>query len=621
MFKNLAAEFVYTRTYARWNHEKQRRENWNETVERFINFLKQERPDVPKKVFRKIHENILSFNVMPSMRALWSAGEAAKKDNTTFYNCAFMPVNSIKSFSECLHILCCGTGVGFSVENKYIQKLPIVQKNNKMEPKKYIIPDTKEGWSDSVKLLMENLYNGQLVEFDYSQIRPQGAPLKTMGGRASGSGPIILLHGFINEVFNKAQGRKLTSLECHDIMNKIAEIVVAGGVRRSSQISLSDLDDELLRDAKIWPFPLHRAMSNNSAVYYEKPSATQFLAEWSALASSGTGERGISNLGQARKQVPERRNGDLIDGFNPCHEIALRSFQFCNLSSVVIRPDDDLDSLLEKVETATWIGVIQSSFTKFPYLRKIWKTNSEDERLLGVSLSGQADNPDLLTPDALKALKSRAMKVAKKAAKIMNINVSAAITTVKPEGTSSQVVVSGSGLHPWYSQYFIRRYRIAATDPLYKMLKAQGVKMLPENGQKEETANTFVVSFPCKAPKKALLRQDLTALDQLEHYKKIQTNWCEHNASATIYVKNDEWFKVGNWVYENWDIVNGLSFLPYDGGHYEQAPYEEIDRETYKKMLKDMPKIDYSKLSDFEQDDNTEGAKTVACSGNKCELI
>jgi ribonucleoside-diphosphate reductase alpha chain len=375
-----------------------------------------------------------------------------------------------------------------------------------------------------------------------------------------------------------------------------------------------------MRDAKVWPFPQRRAMSNNSAVYQEKPDAITFLQEWASLAKSGTGERGIFNISTIQKQVPKRRDASKIAGVNPCGEIMLRSFEFCNLSSVVIRPEDDLDSLLEKVETATWIGAIQSTFTDFKYLRKTWKKNCEEERLLGVSLSGQMDNPKLLTPDVLKALKARANKVAKKAAEKLGANYSVAITCVKPEGTSSQLTYSGSGLHVWYAPYFIRRYRISSTDPLYKMLKSQNFKMNPENGQIKDSANTWVIEFPMKAPEGSLTKKEVSALDQLEHYKKLQENWCEHNASCTVYIKDEEWFEVGNWVYKNWDIVNGLSFLQSDGGKYQQAPLEEITKEQYEKMIKDMAKIDYSKLSEFEKDDETQGSRELACIGGYCEL-
>lgn len=622
-FKTDASEFVYIRTYSRWRDQDQRRETWPETVDRFVNFIQEERGDkIPTKVLRKIKEKILNMEVMPSMRALWAAGDAAKKDNTTMYNCSFIPMDSIKSFSECLHILCCGAGVGFSVESKYVNQLPDIKPLDlSKSPKYFPVMDDKEGWADSVQFLLENLYEGQDVSFDYSLIRPKGARLKTMGGRASGPEPLILLHAFTKEVFGKAQGRKLKPIEVHDIMNKIAEIVVVGGVRRSSQISLSDLEDEEMRHAKDWPFPLHRAMANNSAVYNKQPNAIEFMKEWTALVTSGTGERGISNLGAAKKKAPKRRQGHLIQGFNPCHEIALRGREFCNLSSIIVRPEDDLDSLLEKTETATWIGVIQSTFTYFPYLSKEWKENCDEERLLGVSLSGQMDNYELLTEDAIKALKARALKVASKAAKIMGINCPVAVTCVKPEGTSSQVVYSGSGLHTWYSNYFIRRYRISSHDPLFQMMRAQGIKMTPENGQIIDNANTWVVAFPMRAPDGAITKDQMNALDQLEWYKRIQLNWCEHNASATIYVEDDEWFEVGNWVYKNWEIVNGLSFLPADGGKYQQAPLEKINQEQYEEMVKSFINIDYSKLSLFEIEDNSEGAKSLACVGGACELF
>lgn len=622
-FKTDASEFVYIRTYSRWLDAEKRRETWPETVDRFVNFIKEERGDkIPAKVLRKIREKILNMEVMPSMRALWAAGDAARKDNTTMYNCSFIPVDSIKSFSECLHILCCGAGVGFSVEKKYVEKLPFIKAMDMSKSPKYFpVMDDKEGWADSIQFLLENLYDGQDVTFDYTLIRPKGARLKTMGGRASGPEPLILLHAYAKELFSKAQGRQLTTIEAHDLMNKIAEIVVVGGVRRSSQISLSDLNDEEMRGAKTWPFPLHRAMANNSAVYYDQPSAVEFMKEWTALVTSGTGERGISNLGAAKIMAPERRKGDLIQGFNPCHEIALRGREFCNLSSIIIRPEDDLDSVLEKIETATWIGTIQSTFTYFPYLSKEWKDNCDEERLLGVSLSGQMDNPKLLSEDALKAMKSRAVKVAAKAAKTLEINCPVAVTCVKPEGTSSQVVYSGSGLHTWYADYFIRRYRISSHDPLCQMLQSQGFPMSPENGQSKDNANTWVVSFPMKAPKGAVTKDKMTAIDQLEWYKKIQINWCEHNASATVYVEDNEWFEVGNWVYKNWNIVNGLSFLPADGGKYQQPPLEKITKEQYDSMVKKQVNIDYSKLPLFEIEDNSEGAKSLACMGGACELF
>lgn len=664
MYRNAAAEFVYIRTYARWVQEALRRENWPETVARVINFLMEERGDkIPPKVIRKIEERMLAFEVMPSMRLVWAAGEAAKADNVAIYNCAFQEIDSIEAFSECLYILMCGTGYGFSVTEEATQKLPVVPVIGPLGAGTCLVGDSKLGWSESVKMLIEALYHGKDLAMDYSGVRKQGARLKTMGGRASGPEPLMRLHEFIRNTFQKAQGRKLTTLECHDICNQVAEIVVVGGVRRSSEISLSDLDDYLMATAKIPPFPVRRYMANNSAVYSEKPTAAKFLKEWSTLANSGTGERGIFNLCGARLVAPPRRDAEKIKGTNPCGEIMLRSKEFCNLSEVVVRSEYDVEDLLDRVETATWLGIIQSTFTHFPNLSPEWKKNCEEERLLGVSLTGQMDNIDLLSDAVLKAAKSKAIKVARRASKHMDIPMPTAITCVKPSGTVSQLVDSASGLHARYSPYYIRRYRISASDPLYKMMKSQGVQFSAEVGQRRkdwnkakkmettgapavgkmddeeyiqgytdtcpiydgsdwsgDKVNTWVVDFAVESPKTAVFRKDVNALAQLEWYKKVQTNWCEHNASCTVYVKDEEWFEVGNWVYENWDIVNGVSFLPYDGGTYELAPYEEIDKETYKKLLAKQIKIDYTQLSKFETEDGTSGAKSYACVGDRCEL-
>ena len=621
MFKNEVSEFIYKRTYSRWIEEEARREDWLETIERFIGFIISERPDIPEKTINKIRKYMTEFTVMPSMRFLWAAGPAAKKDNTCIYNCSFAKINSIEAFAECLYILMCGTGFGFSVEQKEVDKLPAIPEIRSGQGlKKVKIEDSKPGWADSVKTLMQSLYKGQNIYFDYSGIRPEGARLMTMGGRASGPQPLIKLHDFIRETMHNAQGRQLTSLECHDICNQIAEIVVVGGVRRSSQISLSDLQDTDMRHAKEWPYPIKRAMANNSAIYRKKPSAAEFLKEWAFLALSGTGERGIFNLEAAQSKAPTRRYAPLIQGTNPCGEIMLRDMQFCNLSEVVVRADDDLDTLLDKVETATWLGVIQSSFTNFPYLRKEWKKNCDVEALLGVSLTGQMDNPSVLSSDALSALKSRVLRISRKASGILGTKMPAATTCVKPSGTVSQLVDSASGVHPRYSQYYIRRYRISANDPLFTMMRDEGIPCNPENGQNKEDANTWVLEFPVKSPDGCITRKDVTALDQLKHYKNLQHNWCEHNASMTVYVRDDEWFEVGNWVYQNWEIINGVSFLPYDGGHYKLAPYEEIDVHSYERLIKELPVIDYNKLSKYEFEDNTQGKQEIACSGDKCDI-
>lgn len=666
MFLNAAAEFVYVRSYARWVEGEGRRENWPETVDRYISFLEKERGEqVPSKVFRKAREYMLDFSVMGSMRALWAAGPAAEADNTTMYNCSFQAITSIESFQECMYILMCGSGYGFSVESKYISQLPSVPKLTSEGAGTFVVEDSKRGWADSVGKLITVLYQGRDITMDYTKIRPCGAKLKTMGGRASGPAPLMILHNFIRSVFEKAQGRQLTSLEVHDIVNQIAEVVIVGGVRRSSQISLSDREDPEMREAKTWPFPLRRNNANNSAVYTEKPPAVEFLKEWSHLAASGTGERGIFNLEAVQNTAPRRRNTSLIAGTNPCCEITLRNAEFCNLSEVVIRENDDLDDLLDKIECATWLGAIQSTFTKFPYLNPKWRKNCEEERLLGVSLTGQMDNIGILSKDALKAMKARALKVAKKASKALGINVAAAITCVKPSGTVSQLVDSSSGLHPRYAPYYIRRYRISSTDPLFRLLRDQGAPLSPENGQRrkdwakakkmqedghpeyattggtgekregyrdvcsifdinseweESKVITWVVCFPIKSPKTAVFRSDLSALQQLEHYRLIQENWCEHNASCTVYVKDHEWFEVGNWVYQNWDIINGVAFFPYSGARYEQAPYEEITEEQYAKMSSNFPTLDYSSLSRYESEDQSLGNKELACVGDKCDI-
>ena len=622
MFKNEVAEFIYKRTYSRWIEQEGRREEWPETIERIIDFLISKRgKNIPEKTIRKIRKYMTEFAVMPSMRFLWSSGPAAEKDNTVIYNCSFAKLNCVEAFAECLHILMCGTGFGFSVEAEEVEKLPSIPEiKSGKDIARVVIEDSREGWADSVKILMNSLYEGQNLYFDYSQLRPEGARLSTMGGRSSGPQPLIKLHDFLRETMHNAQGRKLTTLECHDIANQIAEIVVAGGVRRSSQISLSDLDDEDMRHAKDWPFPIRRAMANNSAIYRDQPTAADFLVEWGVLAKSGSGERGIFNLKSAQNQAPSRRYAPLIQGTNPCGEIMLRDMEFCNLSEVVVREDDDLDTLLDKVETATWLGVLQSTFTDFPYLRKEWSKNCNVERLLGVSLTGQMDNPSLMNSEVLKALKSRVIRISRKASTSLGVNMPVATTCVKPSGTVSQLVDSASGCHPRYSQYYIRRYRISATDPLFKMLKAQGVPCQPENGQDAETATTWVFEFPVKSPDGCLTRKDVTAMEQLKHYKNLQLNWCEHNASMTVYVKEDEWFEVGNWVYKNWDIINGVSFLPYDGGHYELAPYEEIDHYTYESLIKKFPDINYDELSQYELEDETQGSHEYACVGDKCDI-
>lgn len=654
MFRNKASEFVYIRTYSRWIDSLNRRENWPDTVQRYLDFVTKHLGDkIPPKVMRKIQEKVTAFEVMPSMRFLWAAGAPAEADNTTIYNCSFAAVNTPDAFHEALYILMCGTGYGFSCENKYVEILPEVPVTILPTDRIHTVEDSRLGWSESLKDLVYSLYNGQDITFDYNLLRPAGARLKTMGGRSSGPGPLVQLHSFVRESFHSARGRKLRSIEVHDVMNEIAQIVVVGGVRRSSEISLSDLDDDSMRNCKTGNFPVRRYMANNSAVYHVKPDMVTFLKEWTALVSSGSGERGIFNLEAAKHMAPKRRDASQISGTNPCGEIQLRSNEFCNLSEVVVRDSDTIDSMLEKIETATWMGVIQSSFTHFPNLSDSWRKNCEEERLLGVSITGQFDNISVLTKEALKAYKSKALKIAKKASEIIGTPMPAAITCVKPSGTVSQLVDSSSGMHARFGKYYIRRYRISGNDPLFRLIRDQGVPVNPENGQRKqdyvkalkefEASNntmkaksicpifdnegwspskvtTWVVSFPMKAPENAITVEDLNALQQLEHYKKIQQNWCEHNASITIYVRPEEWLSVGDWVYKNWEIVNGISFLPYSDHTYDQAPYESISKDKYEELFKNFPLIDYSKLSAYETEDNTDGAKELACAGGACEI-
>lgn len=635
IFRNPAAEFVTVRTYNRYVDELGRRETWRETVRRYFEFIEAERGHLlPDWVLPFCEAEVLAMNVMPSMRALWAAGPAARADNTTMYNCAFAAVDSVESFSEALYVLMCGTGFGFRVLPEDVEKLPIVPEHflgieHFPGDDGYLVEDSRAGWADSVKQLLTDLYSGRDRHFAFHEIRPRGATLKTMGGRASGPEPLIRLHDFIRETFHAARGRKLTTLECHDIMNVIAEIVVVGGVRRSSEISLSAVDDELMRHAKDGEYPWHRAMANNSAVYTERPDEATFWKEWWALAESGRGERGIFNLGAARETAPSRRTRWLIEGTNPCGEIALRSKQFCNLSEVVVRPDDDYYSLRKKVRAAAWIGVIQSTFTHFPYLRSEWTRNCNQERLLGVSLTGQMDAPHLMTPRVLSRLKTVAVATAEAAAEMIGIPMPAAVTCVKPSGTVSQVVDAASGIHPRFAPYYIRRYRISSTDPLFHLMRASGVKFYPEVGQRpadlgeewtEAGVQTWVCEFPVASPEGSVTRHDLTAIEQLEHYLVVQENWCEHNASMTVYVSDDEWEAVGAWVYEHFDRINGVSFLPKTDHLYALAPYEEICRDEYEYLVERLPEIDYSRLAIYETEDQTTAVGSYACVGGSCEL-
>ena len=622
--------FIFTRTYARYRDDLGRRETWEEVVERYMDFMQENLGDkLDKKDYEEIKEAILNQDIVPSMRAMWGAGDPIRKNNAIAYNCSALAPTKWQDFGEILFLLTCGCGVGFSVESKFVDQLPKIepQKGKKF---KLEVPDNREGWANSLVFGLSKWANGEDVEFDYSKIRPKGSRLKTMGGRASGYEPLKNLLDFTKEKLLSRQGHQLRPIDVHDIICKIGDIVIAGGVRRSSEISLSDLTDEEMRDAKKGAFyknDPHRSMANNSTVYEEKPALSLFMKEWLSLIESGSGERGIFNRGGLKAQMPKRRidvSSDYFDFFltNPCGEITLRSKQFCNLSEVVARKGDNQVTLLEKIRIATIIGTYQSTLTHFPFLSKEWKKNCDEERLLGVSITGQFDCKKVRNPATLETMREYAVKINKQYAKKFGINPSTSITCVKPSGTVSQLVNASSGMHPRYSPYYIRRVRISATDPLFKMLKEQGVPYKSEVGQVLDTANTFVLEFPIKSPDGAITANELTALDQLEHWKMVKENYTEHNPSQTVQVGDDEWLDVGAWVWRNWEKIGGLSFLPRENHIYELAPYESITETQYNQLVKEMPEIDFSKLSEFEKEDNTIGSKEVACGGNgTCELV
>ncbi len=636
--ENPLGEFVYLRTYARWIPEENRRETWIETVDRYINFMRENLgKKLTDKEYAEVREAILKQEVMPSMRLMQFAGHAARRCNVAAYNCSFIAPTQIEDFAEIMYLSMCGTGVGFAVESQNIQQLPQIKKQTGETVKTHVVGDSKEGWCDALTLGLKTWYNGKDIHFDYSKIRPAGARLKTMGGKSSGPEPLRSLMQFARERILDRQGRRLRNIDAHDIICKIGECVVAGGVRRSAMISLSDLDDDAMRDAKKGQFYMtdpHRSISNNSAVYEERPDTEAFMDEWVALMKSGTGERGIFNRGNLIDTLPERRvnllkkkykdiewAGEIGNlGTNPCGEIILQSKQFCNLSEVIARRGDSEKTLLRKARIATILGTYQSSLTNFNYLSDEWKKNCESERLLGVSLTGQWDSDMVRKPSVLKKLKEEVNKTNKKYAKRLGIQQSSATTCVKPSGTVSQTFDCASGMHPRHSQYYIRRIRISATDSLFKLVRDQGVPYHPEVGQTMENANTFVLEFPVKAPDGAILKDDLTALDQLEHWKDVKLNYTEHNPSVTVSVGNDEWIQVANWVYENWDIVGGLSFLPRFDHVYRLAPYEPIDKAAYERMLKTVQNIDYAKLLTYEQRDETDVKRELACAGGVCEI-
>ena len=618
--------FIALSRYARWTGEK--REAWSETVSRYIdNVVKPKAGD--DSYIKQIEEAILNLEVMPSMRAMMTAGPALERDNTAGYNCSYLPVDDPKSFDEAMFILLCGTGVGFSVERQYVQKLPEVPEKMFKSDTTIVVKDSKEGWAKAYRQLLALLWSGEIPKWDVSKVRPAGARLKTFGGRASGPAPLVDLFNFTIDKFLNAQGRKLSSIECHDIMCKIGEIVVVGGVRRSAMISLSNLSDDRMRHAKSgqwWENYGHRALANNSVAYTDKPDAETFMREWQALVESKSGERGIFNRVASQKQAAKngRRDPDYNFGTNPCSEIILRPYEFCNLTEVVVRATDTIEDLERKVRIATILGTIQSTMTKFPYLRKVWKTNTEEERLLGVSLTGIMDNTLMTSKNAglaktLEHLKNVAISTNAEWAERLGVPVSAAITCVKPSGTVSQLVDSASGIHARHSPYYIRTVRGDNKDPLTRFMIDQGVPNEPDVMKPD---NTTVFSFPVKSPAGAITRNDMTAIEQLETWLLYQRHWCEHKPSVTISVRDDEWVEVGAFVFKYFDEMSGVSFLPHSDHTYQQAPYQDCDKSDYEELLSLMPEtIDWSKLTDYEKEDNTASMQTLACSGDSCEIV
>jgi len=619
--------FIHTSRYARWLEDENRRETWPETVARYMSNLVSPIVSDPK-ILDKIELNILDLNVMPSMRALMTAGAALNRDNTAGYNCSYLPVDDPKAFDEAMYILLCGTGVGFSVERQYIQNLPEVPELSESETT-IVVKDSKEGWAKGLRQVLALLWAGEIPKWDVSQIRPAGARLKTFGGRASGPAPLIDLFNFCVNTFRSASGRRLSSIECHDLMCYIGQIVVVGGVRRSAMISLSNLSDGRMRHAKSgnwWETAGHRALANNSVCYTEKPDSETFMREWLALVESKSGERGVFNR-QACKVLADRsgrRDSNHEFGTNPCSEISLRPYQFCNLTEVVVRATDTLKDIKDKVEIATILGTIQSTYTKFPYLRKIWQRNTEEERLLGVSLTGVMDNPIMTSANKnlardLESLKQHAVYVNSVWSKRLGIEQSTAVTCCKPSGTVSQLVDSASGIHARHALHYIRTVRGDNKDPLTQFMQDQGIPSEP-CVMKPDTTTVF--SFPVAAPPKSVTRNDMTAIEQLEMWLVYQRHWTEHKPSVTITVRDNEWMEVGAFVYRNFDEMSGVSFLPHSDHTYQQAPYQDCTKHEYKLLKSIMPsKIDWSKLSDFEAEDTTKSSQTFACTGEVCEMV
>lgn len=629
-FKNPLGEFIYYRTYSKWIPEESRRETWIETVDRYMGFMKE---NLGKKLkdseYKEVRESILKQESMPSMRLLQFAGPAARTTNVCAYNCSYIAPEKFQDFAEVMYISMCGTGAGWSVESENIQKLPQIKRQTGKKLPTHVIPDSKEGWCDSLTIGMKAWADGVDIDFDFSQLRPAGARLKTMGGKSSGPEPLRQLLSFTRAKMLTRQGRRLENIDAHDILCKIGEIVVSGGVRRSAMISLSDLSDINIRDAKkgqFWNTEPQRSLANNSAVYENKPTNTEFMEEWIALMKSGSGERGIYNRGGLQYTLPKRRLAQFGAnevprwGGNPCGEIILQSKQFCNLSEIVARDEDTEATLMRKIRIAAILGTYQASLTNFPYLSKEWTDNCKKEALLGVSITGQWDCPAVRKPEVMRKLRDESIRINKIYAKQFGINQSTCITCVKPSGNLSQTVDSSSGIHPRHSAYYIRRVRIAATDSLFKMLRDQGVPFHPEVGQTAETATTFVLDFPVKAPDRSIFKNQQSAIDQLEYWKMVKENFTEHNPSTTISIGEDEWIEVASWIYKNWDIVGGLSFLPRENHIYQLAPYESIDEKAYKEMLKRFTHIDFSKIVTYEATDELNQKAELACVGGVCTI-
>jgi len=634
--ENPYENFIALSRYARWLENENRRETWGETVDRYFNFmviqLREKHGYVPSdEILAELREAVFNRNVMPSMRSVMTAGPALERENVAGYNCSFIPVDNARSFDEAMYILMCGTGVGYSVEYKYINKLPALPETLEKSNSIVIVGDSKEGWAKAYRELLSLLWAGQIPQIDISKVRPAGARLKTMGGRSSGPQPLVDLFDFTIQVFKGALGRQLKPIEAHDIMCKIGEVVVVGGVRRSAMISLSNINDIEMAKAKSgnwWEQHGHRGLANNSVAYSRKPDMEQFIAEWKSLYDSKSGERGIYNVAAAQAQAAKygRRNPDIHYGTNPCSEIILRPYQFCNLSEVVLREKDTVEDVANKVRLASILGTWQSTLTDFKYIRKIWKDNTEEERLLGVSLTGQFGHKffsgqESLTKlaDVLDRLREYAVTTNIEEAGKIGIPASAAVTCVKPSGTVSQLVGVSSGMHPWHSDYYIRTVRGDKKDPLTQFLKDSGI---PTEDDVRKPNDTCVFSFPVKAPKNAITRDKLTAIEQLEIWLVYQKHWCEHKPSITVSVREDEWMEVGAWVYKNFDEVSGISFLPYSEHTYVQAPYQEITKEAYEELSAKMPKnINWSALSLYELEDTTTGTQALACVSGECEIV